>query len=296
VERPDQALERTQGLREVLAAVQALPERQREAIVLRELEGRSYEEISSELGVSNGSVRQLLNRARNTLRAGATAVVPVGLVLRLPWVAPAEPLAGRIAELGAGAGAGAVIAKLGATALVTGAVATGVAVAPELGTQERSGGPEKAAASQSPRSGEPAGVVGAGQDLDSSGEDSGDGGGENRSGEGRGERGDDRDDRDDDRSGRRGGDDDGRERDDRSGPEHGDDDQEREDRSGPGDGEEVAEESGQSGSGSGDGGGGDDSDHGGSGSGVSGSGSSGSGSGSSGSGSGSGSGGSGSGG
>ena len=33
VERPDQALERTQGLREVLAAVQALPARQRDAIV-----------------------------------------------------------------------------------------------------------------------------------------------------------------------------------------------------------------------------------------------------------------------
>ena len=41
VERPDQALERTQGFREVVAAVQALPERQRDAIVLRELEGRS---------------------------------------------------------------------------------------------------------------------------------------------------------------------------------------------------------------------------------------------------------------
>ena len=32
VERPDQALERTQGLRDLLLAVQALPERQRDAI------------------------------------------------------------------------------------------------------------------------------------------------------------------------------------------------------------------------------------------------------------------------
>ena len=46
VERPDQALERAQGLRDVLVAVQALPDRQRDAIVLRELEGRSYEEIA----------------------------------------------------------------------------------------------------------------------------------------------------------------------------------------------------------------------------------------------------------
>ena len=145
VERPDQALERTQGLREVLDAVQALPERQREAIVLRELEGRSYEEIASELGVTDGSVRQLLNRARNTLRAGATAVVPVGLLLRLPWVAPAEPLAARVAELGVGAGAGAVMAKVCATALVTGAVVGGVAVAPEGGNEPQAGGSEATA-------------------------------------------------------------------------------------------------------------------------------------------------------
>src|SRR5207244_695322 len=57
VERPDQALERRQGLRDVLAAVGALPERQRDAILLRELEGRSYKEIAVELGVSGGAVR-----------------------------------------------------------------------------------------------------------------------------------------------------------------------------------------------------------------------------------------------
>jgi RNA polymerase sigma factor (sigma-70 family) len=209
VERPDQALERTQGLREVLDAVQALPERQREAIVLRELEGRSYEEIASELGVTDGSVRQLLNRARNTLRAGATAVVPLGLILRLPWMASAEPVAGRIAELGVGAGAGAVMAKLGATALVTGAVATGVAVAPKLGTEEHAGGPEKTTAGQTPRPVEPARMVGSGQELDPSGprggEDrGGEGGAEDLSGEDRDEPGKGKD----DRSGHRGGGDD----------------------------------------------------------------------------------------
>ena len=47
VEQPDQALERRQGLRDTLAAVQALPARQRDAIVLRELEGRSYEARSA---------------------------------------------------------------------------------------------------------------------------------------------------------------------------------------------------------------------------------------------------------
>ena len=36
-------------------------------LVLRELEGRSYEEIAGTLGVTDGAVRQLLNRARTTL-------------------------------------------------------------------------------------------------------------------------------------------------------------------------------------------------------------------------------------
>jgi RNA polymerase sigma factor (sigma-70 family) len=76
VERPDQALERSQGLREVLAAVQALPERQRGAIVLRELEGRSYDEIASELGVSDGSVRQLRWSSRDPTGAAAPRPLP----------------------------------------------------------------------------------------------------------------------------------------------------------------------------------------------------------------------------
>jgi RNA polymerase sigma factor (sigma-70 family) len=64
----DDQVERREKLREVVAAVQALPERQREALVMRELEGRSYEEIASRLGASHGAVRQLLNRARTGLR------------------------------------------------------------------------------------------------------------------------------------------------------------------------------------------------------------------------------------
>ena len=133
VERPDQALERRQGLASVLTAVRALPERQRDAILLRELEGRSYQEIAGTLGVTDGAVRQLLNRARTTLRATATALVPQGVVTRLTWGEPAEPLAARVAEMcgaGAAGGVGALAAKLCTTALVTGAVVGGVAVSP----------------------------------------------------------------------------------------------------------------------------------------------------------------------
>jgi Sigma-70, region 4 len=68
----------------VLAAVSSLPDRQRDAIVMRELEGRSYDEIASRLGASHGAVRQLLNRARGSVRDRIRALVPVEPVVR--WV------------------------------------------------------------------------------------------------------------------------------------------------------------------------------------------------------------------
>ena len=61
--------ERSQELRSVVAAVHMLPARQRQAMVLRELEGCSYDQIAARMRASDGAVRQLLNRARNTLRA-----------------------------------------------------------------------------------------------------------------------------------------------------------------------------------------------------------------------------------
>jgi RNA polymerase sigma factor (sigma-70 family) len=138
VERPDQAFERAAGLRELVVAVQALPERQRAAILLRELEGRSYEEIGTALGVTDGAVRQLLNRARNSLRAAAAAITPGPLVTRVASADSAEPVAARMAEL-VGVGGGALAMKVCATALVTGAVVGGAAVVPEVGREQASG-------------------------------------------------------------------------------------------------------------------------------------------------------------
>ena len=154
-ERPDQTLERTQGLRDVLMAVQALPQRQRDAILLREFEGRSYEEIALALGVTDGAVRQLLNRARNSLRSAAAAVTPMPLLARLASGDSAEPAAARVADMvGVGAaGSGALMAKLCATALVTGVVVGGVAVVPDSGRDERRGaavGAEEAEAAEDP--------------------------------------------------------------------------------------------------------------------------------------------------
>ena len=222
VEQPDQALERTQGLRDVLGAVAMLPPRQRDAILLRELEGRSYDEIADELGVSGGAVRQLLNRARTTVRSAATAVVPIGLVARLPWGPASEPLAARVAEWSAAAGAGAVATKVCATALVTGAIVGGAAVAPD-GPDERADASRPPAAERQAADGArpgtvapqpPPPVAAAGGRSD-----------DDRSGPGDGRRSDD--DREE-RSGRS-------DRDDRSGPGDGDDNRSH-DRSGPGDG------------------------------------------------------------
>lgn len=131
VERPDQAAERHEELRTALAAVTRLPPRQRDVIVLRELEGRSYEEIALQLGVSGGAVRQLLHRGRAGLRSVATAVTPMWLVVRLGAPTPGgEPLASRVAELAAGAGGAAGLTKGLAAVLAVGTVAGGVAVAP----------------------------------------------------------------------------------------------------------------------------------------------------------------------
>ena len=63
--RPDD-LFRKRDLREkVEEAVSRLPEHHRVVFVLRELEGKTYEEISDITGVNLGTVKSRLNRARN---------------------------------------------------------------------------------------------------------------------------------------------------------------------------------------------------------------------------------------
>ena len=178
-EGPDETLERREHMAGVLAAVQELPERQRDAIVLRELEGRSYDEIATALGVGDGSVRALLNRARNSLRLAATAVTPVGLLMRIPPEAgqvgagaagaAGEGVAVRVAELTVGAGAGAIASKVAATALVTGAVAGGVALGPGSSEGERPLRDNSATAQQPAPAGGPAAGVGDEGSDDSSG-------------------------------------------------------------------------------------------------------------------------------
>jgi RNA polymerase sigma factor (sigma-70 family) len=129
VPQPPDELDRSERLREVVVGIQNLPPRQRSAIVLRELEGRSYAEIAHQIGATTPIVRQLLHRARERLRNACALLLPLPW-LRLWAAGPSQPSLdrGRIAELVAGAGAGAGLPKLGATVIATGVIAGSAAV------------------------------------------------------------------------------------------------------------------------------------------------------------------------
>src|SRR3954462_14848126 len=105
---PQEEMERRAVMRQTLTGLAALPDRQREALLRIAVEGRSQEEVARDLGVPEGAVRQLVHRARLTLRAAATAITPLPLAT---WAAGAGgtvsgPMAERIAERRGGAGAG----------------------------------------------------------------------------------------------------------------------------------------------------------------------------------------------
>ena len=55
------------SIEDLVRALQRIPETQREALVLRELEGRSYKEIAEILGVSRPALEGLIFRARRSL-------------------------------------------------------------------------------------------------------------------------------------------------------------------------------------------------------------------------------------
>jgi RNA polymerase sigma-70 factor (ECF subfamily) len=67
---PDRILAQKELATRLQNALDALPFDQRTAIVLREIDGLSYEEIAFSLGVAVGTVKSRLTRARQTLRAG----------------------------------------------------------------------------------------------------------------------------------------------------------------------------------------------------------------------------------
>jgi RNA polymerase sigma factor (sigma-70 family) len=113
-------VERREELRETLHGIEALPDRQRAALVAVAVADRAHADVAAELGMSDGALRQLLLRARTTLRAAATALTPYPL---MTWLAGGqEATAARVAEVAVGAGGAGVAVKAGAAALAAGAV------------------------------------------------------------------------------------------------------------------------------------------------------------------------------
>jgi RNA polymerase sigma factor (sigma-70 family) len=198
--------ERREEIAELVTRLQALPEPQRAAIVMRELEGLSHEEIAAALGVSGGAARQAIHRARMALRDAVGLLVPLPL-LRLLFDHGAEAASAGGAAAAAGvasaAGGGATLGSLGAggavkvgmaTVLVAGSVGAGVAL--QRDHSDRDSGAATAAPLVD-RSGGASGSSGSGSgdgDAGSAGSGSGAsvGSGDDRSGPNRGED-DDRD-------------------------------------------------------------------------------------------------------
>lgn len=65
---PDKALERKQRSICIRKAINALPEAKKTMIVLRDIEGLSYEEIADITGLNPGTVKSKLARARDDLK------------------------------------------------------------------------------------------------------------------------------------------------------------------------------------------------------------------------------------
>jgi RNA polymerase sigma-70 factor (ECF subfamily) len=66
---PDRLLGQKEAAERVRGALERLPFDQKTALVLREIDGLSYEEIGFSLGVAVGTVKSRLARARDSLRA-----------------------------------------------------------------------------------------------------------------------------------------------------------------------------------------------------------------------------------
>jgi RNA polymerase sigma-70 factor, ECF subfamily len=111
--------------RELGAALAELPPQQRDAIVLRELRGLSYQEVAATLAVTNSAVESLLFRARRSLQArlqGALAALSPG-----GWVQGLRELRG----LGGGGVAAPAVAKAAAVG-VGAALFAGGALGPKV--------------------------------------------------------------------------------------------------------------------------------------------------------------------
>jgi RNA polymerase sigma factor (sigma-70 family) len=129
---PEAQVEARDDVRRALDGIAALPDNQRAALVAVAVDGRAHADVAAELGLSDTAVRQLVRRARVSLRAAATALTPWPVAA---WLAHAgaqhqDVMTTRIAEAVAGAAGTAGTASTIAGGAVSGAVIkTGAVVA-----------------------------------------------------------------------------------------------------------------------------------------------------------------------
>ena len=122
---PECEIEIQEDLRRTLGGIAALPGRQRSALLAVAVDGRRHADVGRELGITEPAVRQLVRRARATVRAAASVLTPYPL---MAWIAQAGGEGAgvvRIGEIVGGAGTGALVLKLGTVAATTGALVVG---------------------------------------------------------------------------------------------------------------------------------------------------------------------------
>jgi hypothetical protein len=102
------------------AAITALPQQQREALLLREFGGLAYDELAAALGVSGAAVESLLFRARTRLRGQLEAAF--ASLSGAGWISALQDVVARLATTSGAA-------KIGSIPVVAKAVTAGVGIA-----------------------------------------------------------------------------------------------------------------------------------------------------------------------
>jgi RNA polymerase sigma factor (sigma-70 family) len=164
VPQPPEVATQREELASLIAGVRSLPGPQREAIVRRELEGRSHDEIAASLGTTPGAVRGLIYRARTALRDGMGVLIPLPVLRAALGSGPAGSNAagaGGAAAAGLAAGGGGVAMKAGAT-LGVAVIAVGSGIAIQHRTSNDKPDQSPAAANGHARSGAVARSAGSG--------------------------------------------------------------------------------------------------------------------------------------
>jgi RNA polymerase sigma factor (sigma-70 family) len=110
-----------------LSELARLPSRQHEALVQTAIQGRSRAEVAGSMGLSEGAVRQLVHRARETLRS-VTALTPYPVARALGVAQSPSGSGSGLPEVAIGAGsasAGGIAVKVGAL-VASGVLAAGI--------------------------------------------------------------------------------------------------------------------------------------------------------------------------